>query len=124
MLRSREPRCREFLLEIAIHVEPPRRSHHRDGKCEVIIGRVMEKSTTGIVYLMLTRMNYTEWSVVMRVNLQAVGVWEAVRHGGIKYHDNKHVLAALLHVEPVDMQAGLANKETAHGAWGPSARFG
>jgi hypothetical protein len=39
---------------------------------------VVEKSTAGIVYPMLMRTNYTEWSVVMHVNLQAAGLWEAV----------------------------------------------
>jgi hypothetical protein len=34
--------------------------------------RVIEKSSSaGIVYPTLTRMNYTEWSLVMQVNLQA-----------------------------------------------------
>jgi hypothetical protein len=45
---------------------PPRRPRHRDGGR--VIEQVVEKSTVGIVYPMPTRMNYTEWSVVMRVN--------------------------------------------------------
>jgi hypothetical protein len=53
---------------------PPRRPRHRDGRREVIVERVVEKSMAGIVYPMLTRMNYTEWSTVMRVNLQAAGL--------------------------------------------------
>jgi hypothetical protein len=35
---------------------------------------VVEKSTAGIVYPMLMRMNYIKWIVVMWVNLQAVGL--------------------------------------------------
>jgi hypothetical protein len=55
---------------------PPPRPCHRDG--ERVVERVVEKTTTGIIYPMVTRMNYTEWSAVMRVNLQAARLWEAI----------------------------------------------
>jgi hypothetical protein len=55
---------------------PPRWPHHRDGGRHVV-ERVVEKKATGIMYLMLMRTNYTEWSLVMCINLQAVGLWEA-----------------------------------------------
>jgi hypothetical protein len=34
---------------------------------------------------MLTRTNYTKWSSVMHVNLQASGLWEAIQYGGGDY---------------------------------------
>jgi hypothetical protein len=40
----------------------------------VIVERVIEKSVMGITYPVLTRTNYSEWSLVMRVNLQAAGL--------------------------------------------------
>jgi hypothetical protein len=42
-----------------------------------VVERVVEKSTVGLIYPMLTRTNYTEWSAVMHVNLQALvcGRW-------------------------------------------------
>jgi hypothetical protein len=44
--------------------------------------RVIEKSSSaGIVYLTLTRMNYTEWSLVMQVNLQAARLWDVIESG-------------------------------------------
>jgi hypothetical protein len=43
-----------------------------------VVEQVVEKSTAEIVYPMLTCMNYTEWSAVMRVNLQAPRLWEAI----------------------------------------------
>jgi hypothetical protein len=82
-----------------------------------VVERVVEKTTTGIVYPMLTRMNYTEWSAVMRVNLQAAELWEAIKYGDVEYRDDRHALAALLRAVPADIQAGLANKETAREAW-------
>jgi hypothetical protein len=38
------------------------------------VERVIEKSSTGIVFPTLTRTNYLKWSLVMHVNLQAVGL--------------------------------------------------
>jgi hypothetical protein len=95
---------------------PSRRPCHREGGRQVIVERLVEKSTAGIVYLMLTRTNYTEWNAVMRVNLQVAGLWEAVRHGGVEYRDDRLALAARRAVS-AEMQSGLANKETACEAW-------
>jgi hypothetical protein len=47
---------------------PPHRPHHHCVEC-VIVDRVIEKSSSSIAYPMLTCMNYTEWSLVMKVNL-------------------------------------------------------
>jgi hypothetical protein len=96
---------------------PPRRACHQEGGRQIVVERLMEKSTAGIVYPMLTRTNYTKWSSVMRVNLQAVGLWEAVRHGGVEYYDDRLALAALLLAVPAKLQAGLANKDSAQEVW-------
>jgi hypothetical protein len=57
-------------------LSPLRRAHHRDGSR--VVEQVVEKSTAGIVYPMLTCTNYTEWLAVMHVNLRAAGLWEAI----------------------------------------------
>jgi hypothetical protein len=50
-------------------MSPPVRCPRRGGE------RVIEKSSSAdIVYPTLTRTNYTEWSLVMKVNLQAAGL--------------------------------------------------
>jgi hypothetical protein len=82
-----------------------------------VVERLVEKSTVGIVYPMPTCSNYMEWSAMMHVNLQAAKLWEAIRHGSVEYHDDRLMLVTLLHIMPVEMQAGLANKETTHKAW-------
>jgi hypothetical protein len=46
----------------------PRRSRH-SGR-EVVIERVVEKAMASIVYPVLTRTNYSERSLVMRMNFQ------------------------------------------------------
>jgi hypothetical protein len=93
----------------------PCRSHHNSE--EVVIERVVEKASASIVYPILMRINYSEWVLVMRVNLQAVGMWDAINKDSGDYRDDWNALAALLWVVPPDMQAGLAMKEMAKEAW-------
>jgi hypothetical protein len=81
------------------------------------VERIVEKSSAGIVFLTLTRTNYAEWSLVMRVNLQAAGLWDAIEYGTADYREDHSALAALLRAVPEDMQAGLACKEIASDAW-------
>ncbi len=59
------------------------------------------------------RTNYTEWSLVMKVNLQAAGLWDFIEDGDGNYRDDRAALAAV----PLEMQAGLAVKPTATEAW-------
>ena len=47
-------------------------------------------------YLLLTKNNYTAWSIRMRVNLQAQGVWDAIEHGDeVEERKDKMDLAAI-----------------------------
>jgi hypothetical protein len=78
---------------------------------------VVEKASASIVYPIITRMNYSEWALVMHVNLQVVGLWDAINKGSGDYHDDRNVLAALLRAVQPEMHAGLAVKETAKEAW-------
>jgi hypothetical protein len=47
---------------------PPRRPWNRGGDRH-IAERVIKKSSASIIYSTLMRTNYTEWSLVMKVNL-------------------------------------------------------
>jgi hypothetical protein len=95
---------------------PPRRLRHHGGERN-IIERVSERSSVNIVFLTLTWTYYTEWSLVMKVNLQAVGLWDIIDSGVGEYHEDRSTLATLLWAMPAEMQAGLAIKATAHNAW-------
>jgi hypothetical protein len=86
--------------------QPPRHPRTHDG--ERVIERVIKKSSsTGIVYPTLTRMNYTEWSLVMKMNLQATGLWDIIVSGDGDYHNDRTALTAILRAVPLEMQAGL-----------------
>jgi hypothetical protein len=49
-----------------------------------------EVAPTDMVYPMLTRMNYTKWSLMMKVNLQAVGLWDVIESGDGDYCSHCH----------------------------------
>jgi hypothetical protein len=98
--------------DVAPHGPVHRRHPHRPHLLAVV-----KKSSTNIVYPTLTRSNYTEWSLVMKVNLQAAGPWMVIEFGAGDYREDRSVLAAILRAVPQVMQAGLLVKSTAHDAW-------
>jgi hypothetical protein len=69
----------------------------------VVIERVVKKSTAAIV---LTRTNYSEWALVMRVNLQVVGLWDIISQGIGDYREDRNSLAVMLWAVPQEMQPG------------------
>ncbi|CAO2208242.1 unnamed protein product [Urochloa humidicola] len=97
----------------------PRRSRTKDARqCEVVVEHVIEKTVAGASYPMLTRTNYQEWSLVMKVNFQAQGFWEAIDPGDCDDREDQLALAALLRAPvPNDMWSTLARKGMAKEAW-------
>jgi hypothetical protein len=78
----------------------------------IIIKRVVEKSSAAIVYPTLIRTNYSEWALEILVNLQ-----DAIELGTDDYREDRSTLVALLRAVPEEMQAGLARKENTTEAW-------
>jgi hypothetical protein len=79
---------------------------------------VKERVTGGTVELpVLTRSNYHEWSLVMKVSLEALGLWDAVVSGSVDRSEDRLALATILHVVPPEMKVGLAVKKSAKVAW-------
>ncbi|XP_039778124.1 uncharacterized protein LOC120645406 [Panicum virgatum] len=93
---------------------PPRRPRHRAG---TVTKRIIEKSTSTVVYPVLVRNDYTDWSLVMKVNLQAAELWDVIESGDGDFPTDRKALAALLRAVPQEMRAGLAVKETARKVW-------
>ena len=60
----------------------------------------------------MTRTNYTDWALVMRVNLQAQGLWEAIEPDNADYRDDRLALSAILRAVSPDMLSTLAVKDT------------
>ena len=67
--------------------------------------------------LMLTRTNYPDWALLMRVSLQAQGLWTAIDPGYAEYREDHAALSAILQAVPREMLCGLAKHDTAKAAW-------
>lgn len=66
---------------------------------------------------MLTRTNYQVWSLVMKVSLEALGLWGAVESDKVERRDDRMALSVILRGVPVELKAVLAVKKTAKEAW-------
>jgi hypothetical protein len=90
----------------------------RGGGGLVIRERVVREGSGSTQYPTLTRLNYAEWAMVMRVQLQAQGLWEAVEYGDVNDdREDRTALAALLRAVPPELVRTLANKDSAKEAW-------
>ncbi|TVU17455.1 hypothetical protein EJB05_33493, partial [Eragrostis curvula] len=66
------------------------------GDAGVVVERVVEKSTAGIVYPMLTRTNYTEWSPGDASEPAGGGLWDAIVFSADDFRDDRNALSIFL----------------------------
>ena len=66
---------------------------------------------------MLTRTNYGEWSVTMKVKLRARQLWNAIDKGTDNEEDDISALEDILAVVPVEYRESLGAKSSAKEAW-------
>ncbi|CAO2173598.1 unnamed protein product [Urochloa humidicola] len=66
---------------------------------------------------MLTKSNYTEWALLMKIKMKARNLWEAIDPGYVTTQEDMLALDAITSAVPQDMVASLAVKETALDAW-------
>jgi hypothetical protein len=72
---------------------------------------------TNLSFSMLTRGGYTNWAMVMEVNLQAASLWDTIEDDTVPRREDKQALAALLRSTPSEMHCMLIGKGTAKAAW-------
>jgi hypothetical protein len=68
----------------------------------------------------MIRTNYNEWSLLMKVNMQAQGLCHAIEleeEEIVEYREDRLAFTAILQVVPPEMLASLATKHTAQSAW-------
>ncbi|XP_066385284.1 uncharacterized protein [Miscanthus floridulus] len=94
----------------------PERRRGRHGHSPVL-QMVYRDSGAGTPWPMLTKSNYHEWSLLMKVKLQARWLWKAVHIGGVDYDDDRRAMEALCAAVPIELDAYLTNKATAKLAW-------
>jgi len=74
-------------------------------------------SSSAVELPMLTKTNYHEWSLVMQVSLEALGLWNAVEAFSVKRREDRLALATILRAVPADLKVELAVKKSAKEAW-------
>uniref|UniRef100_A0ACD6A031 Uncharacterized protein n=1 Tax=Avena sativa TaxID=4498 RepID=A0ACD6A031_AVESA len=94
------------------------RSPSRRGGGELVVRESVVRESTGSAnYPTLTRSNYAEWAMVMRVQLQAQHLWDVIEYGTDEDGDDRAALAALLRAVPPELVRTLAVKDCAKTAW-------
>ena len=81
--------------------------------CEEVVVRTV-REVSGTSWSTLTRTNYGEWSVTMKVKLRA---WNAVDKGTNNEEDDMSALEAILAAVPVEYREPLRTKSSAKEAW-------
>jgi hypothetical protein len=61
-----------------------------------------------VMFMTLSKTNYTEWAILMRIALQGAGLWEAVDTGEAMEQQEHQALGAILRTVSSDMVLALA----------------
>jgi hypothetical protein len=83
----------------------------------VVIQRVIHEVGGGSSYPALTKTNYSDWALLMKVKLKAWSHWSVIEHGGTDQQEEMMALDALCGVVPPEMVLTITKKETAKEAW-------
>jgi hypothetical protein len=62
-------------------------------------------------------MNYNQWVLLMRIKLEAHGLWATVESGDAEFQVDRIALDAICSAVPQEMVTTLAMKQTAMEAW-------
>ena len=86
----------------------------------LVIHRVVKEGGGGSTsYPVLTKTNYNDWSLLMKIKLEAKCLWGAIDPGGnaVERHEDRMALDAICSAVPPEMISTLAVKESAKDAW-------
>jgi hypothetical protein len=73
---------------------------------------------SSLAWPLLTRSNYTEWSMLMQINFEAMEIWEVIDPGtNAKRYQDRQAMAALMRSVPKEMWGTLGAKKTVKEAW-------
>jgi hypothetical protein len=75
---------------------------------------MVERAAAGTLeFPTLAKGNYHEWALVMKVNLEAMGLWNAVESSSVERRKDRMALAAILRAVPAEMKSTIAEKSSA-----------
>jgi hypothetical protein len=66
------------------------------------VQRVVHEVGGGTAFPMLTKTNYSDWAMLMRVKLKVRGLWVAIDKGGVDPQEDMMALDALVSAVPPD----------------------
>ena len=75
------------------------------------------REVNGTGWPTLTRTNYGEWAVTMKVKLRARRLWNAIDKGTDNEEDDMSALEAILAAVPAEYREPLGAKSSAKEAW-------
>uniref|UniRef100_A0ACD5TR82 Uncharacterized protein n=1 Tax=Avena sativa TaxID=4498 RepID=A0ACD5TR82_AVESA len=86
---------------------------------EIVVREIVREGGGGggVTYPTLTKTNYNEWAILMRVQLQGAGLWEAVEFDTVQERQERQAFGAILRSVPQEMVPSLAAKDNAKLAW-------
>jgi len=98
---------------------PARRSRTRDARRprEIVVERIIREGGGAGTWPQLTKTNYNEWSLRMKLKMQARRIWDAIEFDDVEYDDDRSALDAICSAVPEEMVPALATKATAKEAW-------
>lgn len=84
-----------------------------------MVERIIERTAVSgpTNYPTLTRTNYNDWSLLMKIKMQARNLWEAVDPGDVEVQLDRMALDAICSAVPTEMISTLATKATVREAW-------
>jgi uncharacterized membrane protein YgcG len=83
----------------------------------VVIQRVIREVNGGSSYPVLTKTNYSDWALLMKVKLKARSLWHVVEKVGADEHDEMMAIEALCSAVLSEMVPSIVGKDTAKEAW-------
>jgi hypothetical protein len=69
------------------------------------------------IWPLLTKTNYTEWTLIMKIKLQARNLWEAIEPRDVTLQEDRIALDVITNAVPHQMLASLVVKATVAEAW-------
>jgi hypothetical protein len=82
-------------------------------KDRVVIQRVIHEVGGRSSYLALTKTNYYDWVLLMKVKLKVRALWSIIEDGGTNQQEEMMTFDALCGTVPSEMVPTIAKKETA-----------
>jgi hypothetical protein len=82
-----------------------------------VVPRVVREVSGGISYPVLTKTNYSNLALLMKVKLKARALWSVVEKGGADVEEEMIALNKLISAVQPEMVPSIAKMETVKEAW-------